>query len=100
MTTGKTVLILGGTSATGRATALRYAEAGWAVILGARTPEEPRRNADDIAVRSGGSAQVQSFDVLRTDQFGTFLDGLGALPDTVVSVIGELGDQARAERDV
>jgi decaprenylphospho-beta-D-erythro-pentofuranosid-2-ulose 2-reductase len=100
MTQGKTVLILGGTSDIGRATALRYAQAGWAVILAARNAEEARRNAEDLAVRAGSPVAVQSFDVLRTDQFGAFLDGLGALPDTAVSVIGELGDQARAERDL
>ena len=100
MTQGKTVLILGGTSDIGRATALRYAQAGWAVVLAARNPEEARRNADDIATRSGAAATVASFDVLQTDGFGLFLDGLASLPDTVVSVVGELGKQARAERDL
>jgi NAD(P)-dependent dehydrogenase (short-subunit alcohol dehydrogenase family) len=99
MQQGKTVLVLGGTSDIGRATALVYAQAGWAVILAARNPEEARRNADDIATRTGAGATVQSFDVLQTERFAAFLDSLPALPDTVVSVIGELGDQARAERD-
>jgi NAD(P)-dependent dehydrogenase (short-subunit alcohol dehydrogenase family) len=79
---------------------LRYAQAGWAVILAARNPEEARRNADDIATRGGGQASVQAFDVLKTEGFAGFIDGLPALPETVVSVIGELGDQARAERDL
>jgi hypothetical protein len=95
----KTMLLLGGTSDIGRATAHRYAEAGWAVILAARNLNEARRNADDIATRSGGQVAVVPFDVLRTDDFPAFIDSLPALPDTVVSVIGEMGEQPRAETD-
>lgn len=96
----KTLLLVGGTSDIGRATALRYAEAGWRVLLAARDPESARRNADDIAARTGASAEVVAFDVLDTDRFETFVEGLPALPDTVVCVVGELGDQARAQSDL
>jgi NAD(P)-dependent dehydrogenase (short-subunit alcohol dehydrogenase family) len=96
---GKSLLLLGGTSDIGRATALRYAEAGWQVMLAARNVEEARRNADDIATRSAAPVSVHALDILRTDGFAAFIDGLPTLPDTVVSVIGELGEQPMAEAD-
>jgi decaprenylphospho-beta-D-erythro-pentofuranosid-2-ulose 2-reductase len=95
----KTVLVLGGTSDIGRATALRYAEAGWRVLLAARNPEAARRNADDIGTRTGAPVEVHGLDVLETERLPAFVDGLDALPDTVVSVVGELGDHARAQSD-
>ena len=49
MEPSKTLLLVGGTSDIGRATALHYAQAGWRVQLAARNEEEARRNADDIA---------------------------------------------------
>ena len=96
---GKSLLLLGGTSDIGRATALRYAEAGWQVMLAARNVEEARRNADDIATRSAAPVSVHALDILRTHGFAAFIDGLPTLPDTVVSVIGELGEQPMAEAD-
>jgi decaprenylphospho-beta-D-erythro-pentofuranosid-2-ulose 2-reductase len=100
MQTQKTLLVLGGTSDIGRATALHYAAAGWRVLLTARDAEAGRRNADDIAARAGAAVSVHLLDVLDTECFRSFVDGLPVLPDTVVSVVGELGDQARAESDL
>ncbi len=40
------------------------------------------------------------FDVLDISNHGAFLDSLGELPDTIVCVIGSMGDQAVSERDV
>ena len=100
MQTRKTLLVLGGTSDIGRAIALHYAAAGWRVLLTARDAEAGRRSADDIATRAGAEVSVHALDVLDTDSFLSFVDGLPVLPDTVVSVVGELGDQARAESDL
>jgi NAD(P)-dependent dehydrogenase (short-subunit alcohol dehydrogenase family) len=100
MDTQKTLLLVGGTSDIGRATALEYAQAGWRVLLAARNEEGARRNAEDIATRAGGAVTVHGLDVLETSRFGAFLDGLPALPDTVVCVVGELGEQARAQADL
>jgi NAD(P)-dependent dehydrogenase (short-subunit alcohol dehydrogenase family) len=96
----KALLLLGATSDIGRATALRYAQAGWRVMLAARNLGAARREADDIATRTGADVTVHDFDVLRTDAFQAFVDGLPILPDTAVCVVGELGDQARAEKDL
>lgn len=100
MAGGKQVLVVGGTSDIGRAIALRYAEAGWGVMLSARNADEGRRNGDDIAARTGAAVSLHGLDVLATDRFEAFVSELPALPDTVISVVGELGEQGAAERDM
>jgi decaprenylphospho-beta-D-erythro-pentofuranosid-2-ulose 2-reductase len=95
MTNASSVLIVGGTSDIGRATAKAYADRGWNVMLAGRNIAECERNADDIAVRSGRRPDVKELDILRTDGFAAFVDGLPDLPDTVVCVVGLLGDQAQ-----
>jgi decaprenylphospho-beta-D-erythro-pentofuranosid-2-ulose 2-reductase len=93
------MLLLGATSDIGRAVAAEYAAARWCIILAARDRASCERNARDLEARYGVSVQIVDFDVLRTDQFQVLLDGLTQLPDTVVSVIGRLGDQAAAQLD-
>jgi hypothetical protein len=95
-----TVLILGGTSDIGRATALAYAVRGWTVQLAGRNEEALRLDAGNIAIRSGATVTVHGFDVLDTGSFEVFVDALPTLPDTVVCVVGMLGDQRRAESDL
>jgi NAD(P)-dependent dehydrogenase (short-subunit alcohol dehydrogenase family) len=99
MTEGKTLLVIGGTSGIGRATALRYAKAGWQVQLAARNTEMALLNAEDIAIRAGAKVTTYQLDILDTDGFEDFVDGLPQLPDTIVCVVGMLGDQSRAQRD-
>lgn len=99
MNSGKTLLLIGGTSDIGRATALRYAQEGWRVLLAARNEEEARRNAEDISARTGAEVTTHRLDILEADSFQTFLDGLPHLPDTAVCVVGELGDQVRGQSD-
>jgi NAD(P)-dependent dehydrogenase (short-subunit alcohol dehydrogenase family) len=99
MASSKTLLLVGGTSDIGRATALCYAQAGWRVLLAARNEDEARRNAEDIAARTGAEVTTHRLDILEGDRFESFLDGLPQLPDTVVCVVGELGDQARGQSD-
>lgn len=100
MESPKTLLLAGATSDIGRATALAYAEAGWDVLLAARNEDEGRRNADDLATRTGRQVSLHRLDVLDTEGLAGFVDGLPVLPDSVVCVVGELGEQARAESDL
>ena len=95
----RSVLILGGTSDIGRATALRYAAAGWQVQLAARDAVEGERIAADIRIRTGATVTLHVLDILDTPGFDAVIDGLPTLPDSVVCVIGLLGDQARGEAD-
>jgi NAD(P)-dependent dehydrogenase (short-subunit alcohol dehydrogenase family) len=96
----KTLLLVGATSDIGRATALRYAEAGWRVLLAARNLEAAQREADDIATRTGAAIGVHRLDILDAQRFPAFADELPALPDTVACVVGELGEQVRAQTDL
>jgi decaprenylphospho-beta-D-erythro-pentofuranosid-2-ulose 2-reductase len=96
----KILLVLGGTSDIGRATAQRFAPSGWQIVLAARNIDEARRNAHDISIRTGAPASVVPLDVLQSKQFPDFIAGLPALPDVVVCVIGELGDQIKAQSDL
>jgi len=100
MTAQKTVLVIGGSSDIGHATALRYAQAGWQVALAARDLTTAQRNADDVKARTGVEVLVHELDVLQTDGLAEFVTRLTTLPDTVISMIGELGDQKRAETDL
>ena len=99
MSENKSILVIGGTSDIGHATALRYAKAGWSVSLTARDLDAVRRNADDIAARSGVATSTHRLDVLETQQLDAFVKSVPVLPDTVVCVVGELGDQALAQTD-
>ena len=96
----KFVVILGGSSDIGRATARRFATAGWRVALAGRDPDALQREADDVATRSGASVATHSFNILESGGFESFVSALGVLPDAVVCVVGLLGEQARAETDL
>ena len=100
MQDSKTLLLVGGTSNIGRATALRYASAGWRVLITVRDAEAGRRNAEDAVARTGAEVTVLTLDLLDASAFAAFIDRLPVLPDTVVCVVGELGDQARAQGDL
>lgn len=100
MTTQKTVLIAGATSDIGHAAAASYAKAGWRVLLAARDTARAKRNATDISVRSGRTEELYTLDILKPEAFTDFIDALPVLPDTVISVIGELGDQRKSEVDL
>lgn len=96
----KTLLVLGATSDIGRAVARAYAGAGWAIQLAARDTAGLARDADDIGVRGGVPVSVHAFDVLDTASFAGFVDGLPVLPDAVISMVGVLGEQERAQSDL
>jgi NAD(P)-dependent dehydrogenase (short-subunit alcohol dehydrogenase family) len=100
MQSPKTLLLVGGTSDVGRATALHYAGAGWRVLMTVRDAEAGRRNAEDAVARTGAEVTVLTLDLLDTFAFAAFIHRLPVLPDTVVCVVGELGDQARAQGDL
>jgi short-subunit dehydrogenase len=92
-----TILILGGTSDIARATALTFSKHGWTILLAGRVPSELQREADDISARTGRQVTVHEFDVLDTSSFAQFVDSLPLLPEAVLSVVGLLGEQPRAE---
>ena len=96
------VLVLGARSDVGREVARAYAALGLPVILAARDAAGLEADAADLALRSGAPARAVALDVLDVDP-RAFFDALLAegrdAPRTVVSVVGLLGDQRRAETD-
>lgn len=94
-----TVLILGANSDIARAIARAYAKAGHDLILAARRHERLEADIADLKLRHGISARAVEFDALDVAGHARFLDGLGQLPDVVVSVVGFMGEQAANERD-
>jgi len=100
MKTTKSLLVLGGSSDIGRASALRFARAGWKILLAGRDLAALRREAADIAARTNAEILTYGIDIFDTGSFEDFADRLPALPHTILCVIGLLGDQARAEKDI
>jgi short-subunit dehydrogenase len=96
----QTLLLIGATSDIGHATAQAFAAAGWNVYLTARNPDAAQRNRDDIAARSGKMVSTHQLDILDSAGFETFLSSLPVLPDAVVCVVGEMGDQQQAQGDI
>lgn len=96
----KTLLVLGGSSDIGRATALAFAGKGWTIQLAGRDMPTLQREVDDLAARANVPVAAIAFDVLQTGSFRAFVDALPALPDVVVCVVGLLGEQTLAESDL
>jgi decaprenylphospho-beta-D-erythro-pentofuranosid-2-ulose 2-reductase len=95
--TGKTVLILGGTSDVGIATARIYAGKGWRVVLAGRNEAELERNTNDLKARYiTTEASYFRLDILDVEEF--LEERLSPLPDTAICVVGLLGDQLLAQQ--
>ncbi len=93
------VLILGGRSDIGLAIAHRFATAGYAVVLAARSAGTLEANRADIAVRHDVDVATVEFDVLASADMADFVASFDPLPTVVVSVIGAMGDQRKNEAD-
>ncbi|WP_027550097.1 SDR family oxidoreductase [Bradyrhizobium sp. Cp5.3] len=100
MTSRKSVLVLGGSSDIGRATARAFAKAGYDVQLAGRDVAVLEPDAADLRARYNAGVTLWKFDVLDTASFETFAGGLPALPDVVVSIVGLLGTQENAQSDL
>lgn len=70
---GRTILITGGSSGIGEATAKKIAESGGSVVLVARTLENLERVADEIR-GNGGDAHVYPCDLANTDAIAEMAD--------------------------
>lgn len=94
------VLIIGGKSDVGLALAHRFAAAGHPIQLAARSAAAMAADKTDIEVRHRVAVTLHELDILAQDSFGAFVDGLPALPEIAVCVVGLLGDQAKSESDM
>nr|WP_280739638.1 SDR family oxidoreductase [Mameliella alba] len=94
------VLILGARSDMGQAIAHAFAAQGHPIQLAARNAASLDAVRADLALRHGVEVTLHDFDVLDSDGFAPFLDGLPALPQVAVSVVGYMGDQAENEQEL
>ncbi len=92
--TADPVLIIGGKSDIGLALAHRFAAAGHPVQLAARGVAALADDQADIGLRHGVAVTLHEIDILATERFAAFIDGLPALPAIAICVVGLLGDQA------
>jgi decaprenylphospho-beta-D-erythro-pentofuranosid-2-ulose 2-reductase len=99
----ESVLVVGATSAIGRAIARQLAASGRNVVLAGRRTAELERSARDLEIRYGVSAFVQPFDALDWDSYASFFSACqqacGGELDGVVLCHGDMPEQAEAELD-
>jgi decaprenylphospho-beta-D-erythro-pentofuranosid-2-ulose 2-reductase len=96
----ESLLVLGGTSDIGRASALRFAREGVQILLAGRDLGALQRDAQDIGTRTGAKISPHQIDILDTEGLEAFVRDLPVLPDAILCVIGILGEQSRAEIEI
>ena len=95
--------VFGVTSRIGREVALRLAEAGYSVWVGARDADEARRIADDIAVRTGTPAHSGAFDARAVESHPALLTAIEAVVgplERVVLAFGDMGEEGRRDPEM
>jgi decaprenylphospho-beta-D-erythro-pentofuranosid-2-ulose 2-reductase len=93
------VLIIGAKSDIAKATAREYARHGYDLYLAARNTSELEAFANDINVRMQRTVKTVELDVLDYGSHRAFYEQLEEAPMGVVSAVGYLGDQAKAQKD-
>lgn len=94
-----TVLILGAHSDMAKACAYRYASAGYDLYLAARDADVLTAFANDLIIRTSVSIRCISFDATDFNSHHEFYRQLEIKPEGVISFIGFLGSQAKAQDD-
>ena len=93
------ILILGAKSDISKAIAKKYAENGYNLYLAARESSELQNFANDIKIRNQKDVKCIDFDVLDYKSHQNFYNSIEKKPIGVISVIGYLGDQEKAQVD-
>lgn len=93
------ILIVGAKSDIAKATAREYAKHGYDLYLAARNSDELKEFADDITVRTQRVVKQVELDILDYKSHQVFYDNLKDKPLGVISAIGYLGEQEKAQTD-
>jgi short-subunit dehydrogenase len=93
------VLILGGTSDMGLATAGYFAKNGYQLQLAARDISKLQSVQSDFKIRYAVQTDIYQFDASAVSSHRQFYEALNPKPDIVICVIGYNGSQSLAERD-
>lgn len=94
------VLIIGAKSDIAKATARKYAENGFNLYLAARDVDELQELASDIYTRTQKDVQCFSLDILDYSSHQAFYDSLPEKPQGVISAVGYLGEQGKAQSEL
>ena len=94
------VLIIGAKSDIAKATARMYAKNGYDIYLAARNVDALEDFSNDIITRTQRSVKLVELDILDYKSHQDFYDQLEEKPLGVISAIGYLGDQKKAQSDV
>lgn len=93
------ILIIGAKSDIAKATAKEYAKQGYDLYLAARDSSELEEFANDIKIRYERKIKCVELDILDYTSHNIFYEELEQKPLGVISVVGYLGDQCKAEND-
>jgi len=93
------VLIIGAKSDIAKATARKYAKQGFDLYLAARNVDELEEFTKDIITRTQRSIKLLELDILDYDSHQSFYDNLNEKPFGVISAVGYLGNQEKAQSD-
>jgi decaprenylphospho-beta-D-erythro-pentofuranosid-2-ulose 2-reductase len=91
------VLIIGAKSDIAKATAREYSKHGYDLYLAARNSSELEEFANDVMVRTQRTVKLADLDILDYESHQTFYDQLEEKPLGVISAVGYLGEQDRAQ---
>ena len=93
------ILIIGAKSDIAKATAREYAKHGYNLYLAARNSDELKEFADDVTVRTQRAVKIVELDILDYKSHQSFYDQFEEKPLGVISAIGYLGEQEKAQSD-
>ena len=93
------VLIIGAKSDIAKATAREYAKHGYDLYLAARNVSELEEFAKDVITRTQKDVNLVELDILDYKSHQTFYEKLEEKPLGVISAIGYLGEQEKAQSD-
>jgi len=91
------VLIIGAKSDIAKATAREYAKHGYDIYLAARNSAELEEFATDVIVRTQRTVKLVELDILDYKSHQAFYDQLAEKPLGVISAVGYLGEQKKAQ---
>jgi len=93
------ILIIGAKSDIAKAVAREYAKHGYDLYLAARDAEELTDFVQDVVTRTQRDVNPVELDILDYESHQAFYDSLEEKPLGVISAVGYLGEQEKAQRD-
>ncbi len=93
------ILIIGAKSDIAKATAREYAKHGYDLYLAAREADTLEAFANDVTVRTQRVVKLVELDILDYQSHQAFYEQLEEKPLGIISAIGYLGEQEKAQSD-